>query len=50
MYFERFVKLADGGIMRRVERQLGLAEWEQQDSGCWVRKTKEWKTEDNLER
>jgi hypothetical protein len=45
MIFERFVKLADGVIVRCREVQTELAEWEQVGPRCWQRKMREWDAE-----
>ena len=42
MIFERFIKLSGGAILRCREVQTELAEWEEVESGGWVRRVREW--------
>ena len=42
MFFERYEKNSDGEIIRHVELQTELAEWERDGGGYWRRKLKEW--------
>lgn len=42
MLFERFSKLPDGSVVRRVEEQLGLMTWKSLDDRSSIRVMREW--------
>ena len=47
MYSERFTQSGDGRILRLREVQTELAEWDQLESGGWVRRMRRWEADDS---
>ena len=48
MWFERFSKLPDGSIIRRVEEQLQLMTWKTLRDQSSIRVLREWPTADEI--
>lgn len=48
MWFERFSKLPDGSIIRRVEEQLQLMTWKTLGDQSSIRVLREWPTAEEM--